>query len=159
MDTFHFYKNDQDKQKNKILDNFHTKLNERIGAEDLEILIKQLRKSPSNPMRAYIFGYIIPSINKIFLEYGNEFTDMEVYEFMKDRGKFYNLMKIRINNNTTTRKRYDTFSNLGNKKRTAAFIDFCIRWSSEHLGLSLESPEEYKLKRGIRNENTRNFKK
>jgi hypothetical protein len=45
---------------------------------------------------------------------------------------------------------FDTFGAKGDKRKLTEFIDFCIRFASEKLGVVVRSPEDWKIERGIK---------
>jgi hypothetical protein len=71
-------------------------------------------------------------------ELGNEFTDEECYLFLKERGGFCKTKEIKIKDKKVSQKVYETFSNTGDKKRVAEFIDWLIRWAAEYLAIYLK---------------------
>jgi len=163
MHKFYFYKDDKTFNQNKVLDNFHNTFTQCLSKKDIVVEIKDLKKSPSNKQRAYVRGYICETIKKCLINDcgwddlpNNEGGNQQVYEMLKTEGRFYSeishIIKDKAGNKRYLKKRVlESFSNSkGDKKRLSEFIEHCLKWASENLGVVLETPEEWKLKRGIK---------
>jgi hypothetical protein len=122
---------------------------------DIEITIKKAKKSPTDEARGYLWAEILPKLRLMLIDFGNDIpmntTGLEmVYIMMKEQANLYEIKKIKLKGVVIENKVYESFDNKkGDREKLKYFIDFCIRFGNE-WGMQFESPEDYKLKRGIR---------
>lgn len=157
MNKFCFWKNETLEQNNKILQNMRNYLINLLYIEkqDITIKIKITKKSTSDKARGYIWAEIIPKALQGLRELGNDIQNNEngkeyVYQYLKAQGGFFKIKKVKLKNgDEQSFADFETFGKNGDLKRQTEFIDFCIRFCSENLGVVIQESQDWKIKRGI----------
>ena len=155
MEIFQFWKNDTEKQTNSVLDNFHNYFSRMLKTCNITIKIIETSKNPSDATRGYIWAEIVPKALFGFIAAGHQLpnnkTGLEIaYKRLKVEGGFYEVIKTDIKGKVFKDIVFESFSNKGDQKRANEFIEFCIQFIAEWFGIVCETPEEYKIKRGIK---------
>lgn len=141
MDKFYFYKNDN-KNYQIITNNLFKVIHSLLGKKDICIEIKNIKKSPSNQQRRYLFGVVYPLIQKELINLGNEdYNDIEdVHEFMKFQTRHYKKKSINLNGQDVVTVEYKSIGKEGCLIETMEYIDKCIRWAAEMLSIEIPEP-------------------
>jgi hypothetical protein len=156
---FQFWANDKPEQNNRIFQNLLKFLIDLLYTQkqDITIEISETKKKISDEQRGYMWAEIIPSIKKALIDLGNDIPhnkktgDEFVYQYLKAQGGFFEIKKLTFaDGSVDTFTEFDSFGNKGDKRKLTEFVDFCIRFASEKLGVVVRSPEEWKLERGIK---------
>lgn len=129
-----------------IVQNCLRTIREQIVTEDTCVEIKRLRKQPSDKQRGYYWAVVLPAIKKGLIELGNDdYTQKDdVHIFMKMILKYYDKKIVRTNKSINKSIVFKSVGNdKGDKKETTEYIDACIRWSAENLGIVIPEAEKY----------------
>lgn len=143
--TFYLYKQDKHLHAN-ILRNISNMIRENLLQEDICVEIKKAKKEASSRQRGYLWGVVYPCILDGLKELGNEdFIDTaEVHEFMKLQTKHYERIETIINNKKVVTLKFKSIGQIGKLDETMEYIDKCIRWAGEWLGVTIPEPEGFK---------------
>ena len=158
MNIFQFWHTDKPEENNLRFQSLKKLLIEMLyqQKQNITVEIKNTRKDTSDKARGYIFGVIIPSAIKGLRDLGNDIPENKigeeyVYQFLKAQGSFFEIKEIKFADGTTSSfAEFESFGKDGDLKRQTEFIDFCIRFCAEELQISIPSPEEWKLQRGVK---------
>jgi hypothetical protein len=156
---FQFWAKINPEDNNKVFQNFLKFIKNLLYGEKIDITIEitETKKKISDEQRGYMWAEVIPSIKQGLIELGNDIPhnkktgDEFVYQYLKAQGGFFDIKKITLaSGEVHTFAEFETFGMKGDKRKLTEFIDFCIRFASEKLGVVVRSPEEWKLERGIK---------
>ena len=150
MINYQLHKNDTQEQIRRVWANLKSEIKTQFSAGSIEITIKDIKKSPTNEGRGYLWAEILPKLRLMLISFGNDIpmnaTGLKmVYIMMKEQANLYEIKKIKLKGVVIENKVYESFGNSkGDKDKMTYFIDFCIRFGSE-WGMQFESPEDYKM--------------
>lgn len=155
MKEYKFWKNDTKDQTSRVLHNFIEEVFLMLKTKNITLTIKETSKHPSDELRGYIWAEIVPKALFGFIQAGHQIPNNKigrniVYKRLKVEGKFYEIIEAKIKGKVFKDIVFESFSNKGNQKRANEFIEFSIQFIAEWFGIVIETPEDYKLKRGIK---------
>ena len=158
MNKYFFWVADTPEQNNTRFQVFLKQIKDLlyIQKQDVNIEIKETKKATSDKARGYIFAEIVPKALYGLRELGNDVPNNKagleyVYQYLKAQGGFFEIKKIKLKDGTiTTQAEFESFGRTGDLKRQTEFIEFCIRFCAENLGIVIQDAAEWKLARGIK---------
>jgi len=159
MNKYFFWVADKPEYNNKRFQNFLKGINDLlyIQKQNISVELKRTRKDTSDKARGYIWAEILPKSLYGLRELGNDIpnnkTGLEyVYQYLKAQGGFFEIKKITLKDGSVdTQAIFESFGKEnGDLARQTEFIDFAIRFCAEKLGVVVQSPEEWKLERGMK---------
>ncbi len=134
-----FFKQENRHNWKNIVHNFQMVLAET--KKDVEIELKEIKKSPSQSQRAYYFGAILPLVRNAAANQGMHYSSVEaldndIREIMRDEYSLYieckNLITGKIENKAIS------LSNIkGDKELTKRYIESVVFWAGEFFGVEI----------------------
>lgn len=105
--------------------------------KDVQIEFEVRKSKRSNPQNSYMWGVVIPAIQRGLNEYGNEFTKQETHEFLKAK---FNYKEVEINDG-----HYIDVPQSTTKLDTIGFEEYLEKikqFGSEMLNIYIPDPHE-----------------
>ena len=143
MNKYFIWKNETEKNNNKVLDNFHNHYTAlHNNKQDITLTICKTKASPTNAQHKYIHGVIVPLCKKGFYDLGYNLTTSSTYTSLKEATGFCKYKEIEIDKKIIVIKKYQTLSKKANIELAIEFIEKCIILADEWMGIKIPPPNK-----------------
>jgi len=144
---YYFYRVSKNHWKT-IFENMRLQLWEYLQQQDMYIELKKIGKEPSDQQRGYYWAVVLPAIKKGLYELGNDhYKDLnDIHIFMKDELGHYDIQEIKVKEHIISAKKYKSVGKEGDREETSKYLDACIRWAAENLGIVIPEADRFGYK-------------
>jgi hypothetical protein len=122
----------------KVSEAIRDKLRASVGKE-IAIVVGEWKPPRSNKQNAYFFGVVVKRIHKVFVHHGNELTQDQVKEFLKEYVGMLTDVLILPNGQKRNIVRSTTSLDVAEWE---VFMERCRAWAATHLDLIIPLPNE-----------------
>jgi hypothetical protein len=134
-----FFKQENRHNWKNIIHNFQMVLAET--KKDVEIELKETKKSPSQSQRAYYFGAILPLVRNAAANQGMHYSsvealDKDIRQIMRDEYSLYIETKNQINGKLEN-KAISLSDIAGDRELTRKYIETVVMWAGEFFGVEI----------------------